>query len=283
LNLELGQLYLGVDMLDLARARFQAAIELSDPNDVTPQFRTQMSQITERLTQMENRMQALPESVQADPIQKARLALSMGAPGFAIDELYTAEQTAVRQAVVRPLLVDLYCDTGQPDRALDLLGNTEDPSLNTGPGSAARRQGLVNFLLGNMEYAASLWQDRAIFQARGMQASQALMAGQVFLKGDIRTATQSFLELPNLVATEANWEMDLAFCLLESGEPERASEHFTNALKLMPNLPTRPVIAYYLEKLGKPVPPPTAQAPTSTAPVKPSATDLLPATPGSGP
>jgi tetratricopeptide (TPR) repeat protein len=281
LNLELGQLYLSVEMFDLARDRFQAAIDLSDPAEISPAFRTQMSQILEQTNQVQTRMKSLPEAAQADPVQRARLALGMGATGLAIEELYNAEQSAVRQNVVRPLLVDLYCETGQPDKALDLLGNTEDPSLNTGPGTAARRQGLVNFLLGNAEYASSLWQDRAIAQIRGSQASQALVSGQQFLKGDVRNAVDGFLELPNRVSTEANWEFDLALCLLESGEPARAAEHFTNALKLRPNLPTRPVIVYYLEKLGQPAPPIPTEVASPSGTVTPRSADIpLPETPG---
>ena len=42
--------------------------------------------------------------------------------------------------------------------------------------------------------------------------------------------------------------------MLESGSPDGAAEYFTRALKLVPDLTVRPIIAYYLEKLGKPVP-----------------------------
>ena len=60
--------------------------------------------------------------------------------------------------------------------------------------------------------------------------------------------------LPTLVSRQAHLEYDLALCLLESGSPDRAAEYFTRALKLVPELAVRPIIAYYLEKLGKPVP-----------------------------
>jgi hypothetical protein len=39
--------------------------------------------------------------------------------------------------------------------------------------------------------------------------------------------------------------------------PEEAAEHFTKALTLAPDLVVRPIAAYYLEKIGKPVPPPS--------------------------
>ena len=44
-------------------------------------------------------------------------------------------------------------------------------------------------------------------------------------------------------------------CQLEAGMPEDAAAHFTKALTLAPDLPVRPIAAYYLEKMGKPVPP----------------------------
>jgi tetratricopeptide (TPR) repeat protein len=272
LNLQLGQMYLSVDFIDLARDRFQAAINLSDPANISPEFRTQMMQLNEQLNQVQTSMKGLPDTAQADPVQKARMALSMGAAGMAIDELYNAELSASRIPVLRPLLVDLYCETGQPGRALELFVDSDDPTLNTGPGTTARRQGLVNFLIGNSEYAAVLWQDRAIAQIRDSQAMQAFMASQSFLKGDVVSASDSFLELPGRVTTQANWEMDLGLCLLESGEPVRAAEHLSKALVLIPDLPTRPVIAYYLEKLGEAVPPlpNTTPAPSKPSPAEPS-------------
>src|SRR5262249_37736040 len=57
-----------------------------------------------------------------------------------------------------------------------------------------------------------------------------------------------------------------AICELEAGRPEEAAKHFTNALTLSPDMPTRPIAAYYLEKLGKAVPPKRSKAdPTSPA------------------
>jgi len=62
------------------------------------------------------------------------------------------------------------------------------------------------------------------------------------------------LILPSLVSRQAYWEYELALCLLESGSPDGAADYFTRALKLVPELAVRPIIGYYLEKLGKPVP-----------------------------
>jgi len=102
------------------------------------------------------------------------------------------------------------------------------------------------------------------------------MTARDFLNGDVRGATTSYLQLPDRVTSESNWEADLALCLLESGDPAGAGEHFTKALTLWPSIPTRKVIAFYLEKLGKPVPPaPSQETPSEAKP--PAAADSAPA------
>ena len=120
---------------------------------------------------------------------------------------------------------------------------------------SALRQGRVYFLLGNYEYAASLWQERAIPQLRLQRGYSALSAGQLLFKGEAKSAISTLLEIPGKLSMQASWEFDLALCRLESGLPDLAAERFTKALTLSPNLSVRPIITYYLEKLGKPVPP----------------------------
>ncbi len=203
---------------------------------------------------------------------------------MAIQELEEALQINVAPALVKPQLFDLYCDTGQPEKALDLIGtNIDDPTLGTEPGAAALRQGRVYLLLGNYEYAATLWARNAIPQVRFARTFRALMSSQALLLGKVDPspgiapqATQggavpfavtSLLTLPGTAATQATWEYDLALCRLEAGDPEGAAEQLTRALTLAPSLSTRPIAAYYLRKLGKPVPPPrTDEAAKPTAP-----------------
>ena len=57
----------------------------------------------------------------ANPVDKSMMALNQGNTGRAIDDLAQAERNLVSTAVVKPRLVDLYCNTGQPEKALDLL------------------------------------------------------------------------------------------------------------------------------------------------------------------
>ena len=209
--------------------------------------------------EVQTRMGDLAIEQQAGPLERAGFAMSQGAPGLAIRELEEAEQlSGASPAIIKPQLIDLYCDTGQPEKALDLLGGSadaDDPTLGTEPGGAAIRQGRVYLLLGNYEYAATFWLQRAIPRIQYDLARMAPATSQSFLRGAIKPATREFLTIPSKVSMQASLENEAALCLLEGGQPQAAAEHFTQALTLEPNLPTRPVAAYYLEKLGKPVPP----------------------------
>jgi tetratricopeptide (TPR) repeat protein len=200
---------------------------------------------------------------------------------LAIRELEGADQEGLDAATVKWRLIDLYCDTGQPDHALDLLSRSDinDPNLDTGPGTSAFRQGRVNFLLGNYENAEYLW-ERAIWQTRLMQAQQALGAAMALPKGAALAATRVLLELPGQIQSQARWEFELALCLLEAGKPRGqavtppaepgrpreqadptpgADDHFLHTLGLAPRFTSRPVVAYYLDKLGRKAPPPPAE------------------------
>lgn len=260
LNLELFQLFLQAGFVDLARDRLQLALEPSDAEDFTPeqkaQFQQQLDQLNEAVKRIEDSLIDLQAERQAGPIEKAALARSQGAPGLAIAELEEADRGNMGPAVVRPQLVDLYCTTGQPDKALELLsmGASEDPNLGTEPGMSFMRQGQVYLLLGNYSSTASLWQERAIPRLRYDRSMKALSLGQILARGDLLTSVNNQMLLPTLLNRQAIWEFELGQCYLESGSPDRAAECFTRALKLVPDINLRPVIAFYLEKMGQPVP-----------------------------
>ena len=261
LNLELFQLFLQAGSIDLARDRLQIVLDQIQPGDLPSpeaeaQYQQQLDQLNQRVKQIEDHLLDLQVERQAGPIEKAMAARNQGAPGLAIGELEEADRGNMSPMIVKPQLVDLYCNTGQPDRALELLamGASEDPNLGTEPGTSFMRQGQVYFLLGNYLSAASLWQERAIPRLRFDRSMRALSMAQLLARGDLIAATNINLILPNLVNRQAYWEYELALCLLESGSPDGAADYFTRALKLVPDLTVRPIIAYYLEKLGKPVP-----------------------------
>ncbi len=271
LHFELARLFVGVNFNDLARDRFQSAIDLVGRN-LTPQERAQYAQqvalLSEQVSEVQKRMNDMAVEQQAGPLQLALYAIGQGAPGLALHELEEADRTGTNPAVVKPQLLDLYCDTGQPDKAIEMLssGSINDPTFGNEPGVSPMRQGRAYFLLGNPEYASTLWEKYALPPLRYDRGVRALGATMAFMKGDTQSSTASLLEIPEKVRLQAIWEFDDGMCRLEQGLPEPAIEHLTKALTLAPKLALRPVIAYYLEKLGAPVPP---EEPVTASLVKP--------------
>ncbi len=271
LNYGLAQLYINNGALDLARERLLVIDgrpgELSD--DFFKNQANLEAELKTRIEQVQTQLNELVIQRRASPQEKAGFARNAGTPGLAIHELEEANDAGGNPATIRPPLVDLYSDTGQPDKALDLIGSLAigDPSLSTGIGTAAHRQALVYLLLGNYDGAVPLWRDRAIDEVRKQRSFQAPAAAQALINGDPVMSTRLFLELPEKVDTQAGWEFEMATAALEGGLPSKfVAEHFLAALKLEPNLTVRPVIAYYLEKLGEAVPPPKAPAAATPAP-----------------
>jgi tetratricopeptide (TPR) repeat protein len=271
LNLDLAQLYMNANALDLARNRLQAVIDTSQTDDFPPdgrmQIQRQLDQLNQQMKLLEDKLADLEIERQAGPVEQAQFALSQGGAGKAIDLLADAERNNVQPAVVKPRLIDLYCNTGQPDKALELLavGAIDDPNLGSEPGSGALRQGRVYHLLGNYLSAVSLWKDRAIPRVRYDRSTRVLGASSALTHGEAVQATNLFLALPSTLNQQASWEFDLAMCNLEAGMPEDAATHFTQALTLAPDLGVRTIATYYLEKLGKPVPPGKRSATTAVA------------------
>jgi tetratricopeptide (TPR) repeat protein len=266
LNLELFQLFMSANFLDLARDRLQSVLDKAAAGDFTPEGRIelaqQLAQLNERVNQLQGMLSEQSADPQASPVRLASLLVSQGAPGMAIHELEEADRTGTNPALVKPQLIDLYCDTGQPEKAIEMFstGTINDPSFGAEPGLAAVRQGRAYFLLGNDEYGANLLERWAIPALRHERGMRAVAAASSLVKGEAKGATSAFLEIPEKVLMQAQWEFEAGLYRLEAGTPETAAEHFTKALTLGPNLAIRPVIAYYLEKLGKPVPPTTSEA-----------------------
>ena len=174
-------------------------------------------------------------------VDLAMFARQQGAVGVAITKLAEAEASGDSLALVKPQLLDLYCSTGQPDKAQELLnvGSIGDPNLGSEPGIATYRQGLVYYLLGNYLSTASLWNERSLPQVRMERSSRILMAGKSFTRGELMQATNQFLGIPESLDRQATWEFDVAICQLEAGLPDAAAEHFTKSLTLEPE-PDRP-------------------------------------------
>ena len=280
INYAMALLYIQNGALDLARERLTTdAIDVrvgEMPDGFIQEQAQRLGELTQRIDAIQSRLTDLVMQRRASPQEKANEARFAGAPGIAIRELKDAEDAGGNLAGIRPALVDLYCDTGQPELALDVIGPLDmgDPSLGSGVGTASYRQGRVYLLLGNYDYAITLWRDRAIAEVRRQRAIDATTAGQLLLTGSPEVATRKFLDLPEKVALQAEWEFELGMAALESGAPPKlAAEHLQAALKLEPNLGVRPVIAYYLEKLGEEVPPLKAPEPAPSPAPSPAAAE----------
>jgi tetratricopeptide (TPR) repeat protein len=278
LHLELARLYRSNGDLDLERDQLRKALDRLTPGSAREfelseeelrelaQEQTRLDQLVEEVEAFESALAEFAARNQAGPVQKANEALSRGFTGIAIRELENAADYGVSEQAVKPQLVDLYCRTGQPDRANELIGtgpmdSINDPALYTGPGTPAYRHALTSFLLGYHQNANQVWQDFAIPQLRSSIAQEALSSTRGLLLGDARQASESFLQLvgspgaAGRVQNHATWEIHLGLSMLQSGDPEGAGEHFRKALELEPRNATRPLLAYYLKKLGKEVPP----------------------------
>ena len=217
LNLEMFELFVRKGFVDLARDRLQLVIDSLQPGDtaspeIESQYRQQLEQLTQRVKQVEDNLMDLQVERQAGPVEKAYAARNQGAIGLAISELEEANRGNMSPLVVKPQLLDLYCLTGQPDRALELLsvGATEDPNLGTEPGTSFNRQGLVYLLLGNYSTAEHLWNSRAIPRLRYDRSQRAISMGQFITRGELTQATNASLVLPTLVSRQAllgisNW------------------------------------------------------------------------------
>jgi tetratricopeptide (TPR) repeat protein len=273
MNLELSQLYYQLGARDLARDRLKAVVENSQPGDhsveMLTQLQQQFSQLDKSVKDVDERISDFEIERSAGPIDKSAVALQQGNTGRAIAELAEAERNLDSTAIVKPRLIDLYCNTGQPEKALELLatGALEDPNLGAEPGSGAFRQGRVYFLLGNYISAATLWQERAIPRVRADRSGKLLASAAGLVRGDALQTTNTYLALPGSLRQQATWLYDLGMCQLEAGMPAEAAESLSKALTLSPDIGVRNIAAYYLEKLGKPVPalPKSATIPATDA------------------
>ncbi len=275
LNYKLAQFYLQVGARDLARERMLLVAEDAPRSGMRDDFLKELTkgigELNEQLRKLETELDQATITYRLGPMEKASLARSRGFPSLAIRILEEANDTGAAVPGVLPTLVDLYCEVGLPDKAFDAILDLETNSnkISTGTGTAAFRQGLVYYLLGSYGYTCSLWRDNSIFQITSERGLQAPAAGVMLLEGDPIASTRMFLELPEKLNTQAQWEFDLGMAALEGGfPPEYVAEHLEEALKLEPDLTVRPVIAYYLEKLGKPVPPPRSASPKKAEPAK---------------
>ncbi|MDX2037095.1 MAG: hypothetical protein SFX72_10620 [Isosphaeraceae bacterium] len=286
LNMELAQIYLAAGYIDLARDHFKATIDGVQPSDLNAEMfnslTTQLTQLNQGIQEIETRLQSMSIEQQAGPLQQAGFAQSQGAIGIAIQKLEEAQQAGLNPSLVKGNLLDLYCEAGMVDKALELWdsGNIGDPNLDDRgadgrprAGTAAMRQGRVFQLLGNYSSALGIWLQQALPRLEGTRISEIPEAVRSLIRGDGQSTVRVFLDQPEEMARQAYFEFDIALACLESGMPvEETAKHFEQALRVAPDLPVRPVIEFYLKKLGKPIPPTREERDKAAAAPKTEAT-----------
>jgi hypothetical protein len=292
LHLSLADLYLGNQVLDLAVEHLRQARALLPPAELPEAVQLQLDQLSEQAEAARAQLDdlAAQDQAYANPVALATQAVQFGLLGLAIEQLNSVEGFGISEVQVRPLLVDLYCRVGRPDEAFNLLETIPpaDPSLSTGPGSGPYRQGLVYLLLGYYPITREDWEAYAIPMVRQAQVFGAVSGGRSLLTGDPLGAVNQVLQITGtpgsdgLTTTQANWEAELGLAKLEAGMPQDVKDdrgvvvqkgalgHFLKALELAPDLPSRPLLAYYIEKLGGTVPPEPEPEPVPVPEASPS-------------
>ena len=139
-----------------------------------------------------------------------------------------------------------------PDQAIPLIGNTGTKSMETSAGLSTYRQGLVSALLGDYPGALVGWGNESIPVAQLDEMRRGLMAGQMWMLGEVGAATRTFMEMPDQSRAVAARLFELGMIQLEGGFPKASADSFTKALTREPQADFAPIARYYLEKLGKP-------------------------------
>lgn len=252
---ELSSVYQSLGFLDLGRDALAKAIELTPEDQLDPSARQNLDELTEEVELARTELEQADLEGSLDPVQIAVAALQRGVALLAIQKLEDAEASGISLGSVKWRLVDLFCDIGQPDRALPYLDNIgEDPNLSTGPGTAAFRQGRVYFLLGNYRTAVELWDQIAIPQLKSARANNSMQAGLGMLRANPIGAVRSAMDVPAQVRQQAEWEYLVGLALLEGGEPKYAATRFQAALRLNPDLVGRSIVEEYLRRIGADIP-----------------------------
>lgn len=278
LHAELAQLMMLANFVDLARDNLRRSVELDPEAATAAERRSQLAQLNQGIEQMETEMSSMSLEEQANPMSRINRALGLGLVNSALPDLREAERTGSSPDVIVPILIDLYCQLGMPDQAIEFVGNVGASSMEPSAGISKYRQGLVSALLGDYAGAIFGWGAESIPIARLDEMRRGLMAGQLWLSGELGTATRTFMEMPDQLRAVAARQFELGLIQLESGSPEAAAESFANALKREPEADFAPIAKYYLEKLGKPFTEAKPAAPAGPAATVPASGVSVPPT-----
>jgi tetratricopeptide (TPR) repeat protein len=252
LHSEFSQLMLLANAIDIGRNHLRQALELAPDSSNSGDRRSQLANLDQAILQRETEMNSMSLEEQANASIRINRSLSLGLIEPALTDLREAEATGSSPDTIVPLLVDLYCQLGMPDQAIPLMGNMSNKMMETTAGLSSYRQGLVSALLGDYSGAFVGWSNESIPVAKLDEMRRGLMAGQMWLSGELGTATRTFMELPDQGRILANRLFELGLVHIEAGQPQMATDALTEALKRDSESDFVPIAKYYLEKLGKP-------------------------------
>jgi tetratricopeptide (TPR) repeat protein len=268
LHFDLAQAYRIAGFVDLAYQHDRIAYDLIPPDARTEAFESQLGQIEqtkERIDQVLDQAKLAPNITQID---LANRAMDLGAAQFALDQLETAYNLNFAPRITPLMLMDLYCQIGQPDGASKVYQDlASNPDLDQA--EVAFRQGRYRVLLGDYDGARESWAGPfgSITRTRSERVIGKLTTVSRFIKGNPEFLLASFVNQAEARSTRAlaSYYFNLGLVQLESGNPVEAGDSLTKALDLQPDLAVRPVMEYYLNQLGRPIPPAPDRSANRTA------------------
>ncbi len=230
-HMELALLYRQFDYFDLERDALQAARKLVPKGMFPERETTRIANLGTAVDRVEEELQNFTGEQQAGPVQRAEYLISRNMLDRGMREFEEAESQNVGTARVKYRLLDLYCLSGRPDKALEQLGylNLDDPALVTGPGTASYRHGLMNLLVGNYAKRRRRTGNGALpSRSAGSESADALESVRSMLqRRAARRGESPIQELPSRVRNQADWEFEEGLCQLEGGPAlSKPSAHF---------------------------------------------------------
>lgn len=214
------------------------------------------------------------------PAAQANYLISRGCPGMAIQKLTEAAAFASAGLDVSPILARLYIRIGQagdPERGAERELLNMQGTGGMRPGIKKNLWATVKLMQGDYEHARTLLED-AIAETRHSLAQDSLLG----LTDQLRNGALLNMAFAPTTSIEdadrqASMEFHLGMLQLEGGEPQEAARHFKQALAVRENIPYRPLIAFYLEKITGEKLEPLPEPPMEEETPSPAAGDTKPA------
>jgi tetratricopeptide (TPR) repeat protein len=265
LRLSLAELYESlVGYPDLAAEQYAAALELMPETDERRGEAERRFNLLQSLVDGMKRELEKPESRQISAALRAQIAAQNGFLRLAINALSEEYGPVGTGGFDSSLLSDYYLSAGLIAEAFDTL--VEMGSATAGeafPGLFEEKWGFVHLLRGDYRRAKRYWES-SLAKQRHALAERKLQGFRDLLFGRIQQSIDTDFNLTTAIERQVAMEYQLGLLNLEMGEPDEAARHFHQSLKLAPNNPYRPLIAYYLKEITGESIPPTLTSPAST-------------------